>query len=117
MKKEVLSFDEYSTNEQVETTVNTQLGQAQDSYEQIKSEIDDLWQDISVVGGTGVNKVGVQTNLKKQIAEQYRLLADALITLADQEFNKAKYEEDQKRIEDQEQLQRDRNNQRENPQA
>lgn len=117
MEKKVQSFDEYTTNEQAETTVHTQLGQAQDQYEQLKTEIDELWTNVGKIGGTGVNKVGVQTNMKKQIAEKYRQLADSLITLADAEFNKVKYDEDQKRVEDQQELQRQRDNERQNPEA
>lgn len=107
MRNVVKSFSEYTVNEQqnpaADTTVNTKLGQAKDQYEQIKAEIDQLWQDSSNIGGTGVNKVGVQTNIKKQIAEKYRQLADALVTLADAEFEKAKFEEEQQRLEQQQQ--------------
>ena len=102
MRKAVLSYQEYSINEQ--TDVYVTLGKLQDEYDAINTTIRDLWKDVNVIGGTGINKVGVQTNIKKKIANEYKKLGDKMIVLADAEFNKAKYEENKKQIEKQEEL-------------
>jgi len=95
-------FNTYVTEQDI--NINSELGQQQDQYDQIMREIKNLWKNVNAIGGEGINKVGVQTNIKKQIAEKYKLLANAMISLADAEFNKAKYDENVARKEKQEKL-------------
>jgi chromosome segregation ATPase len=97
MKKAVLSFDEYNKLAEQLADVYGELGKVQDEYDQLNQQIKDLWSDVNAVGGSGTNQAGVQTNSKKQIADLYRQLGAKIAELADAEFNKAKYQEDQAR--------------------